>query len=85
MRGNIGQLMKQAQAMQENMQKMQDQLAQLEVKGIVRLSQQFLRYQRVARRQYQPARRLEQQPGQKMQLFIHSHEIAQPLQGIGHS
>ena len=33
MRGNIGQLMKQAQAMQENMQKMQDQLAQLEVEG----------------------------------------------------
>ncbi len=33
MRGNIGQLMKQAQAMQQNMQKMQDQLAQLEVEG----------------------------------------------------
>ena len=33
MKGNIGQLMKQAQAMQENMQKMQDQLAQLEVEG----------------------------------------------------
>ena len=33
MRGNIGQLMKQAQAMQENMQKMQDQLATLEVEG----------------------------------------------------
>ncbi len=33
MRGNIGQLMKQAQAMQDNMQKMQDQLAQLEVEG----------------------------------------------------
>ena len=33
MRGNIGQLMKQAQAMQANMQKMQDQLAQLEVEG----------------------------------------------------
>lgn len=33
MRGNIGQLMKQAQAMQENMRKMQDQLAALEVEG----------------------------------------------------
>ena len=33
MRGNIGQLMKQAQAMQDNMRKMQDQLATLEVKG----------------------------------------------------
>jgi len=33
MRGNIGQLMKQAQAMQENMRKMQDQLASLEVEG----------------------------------------------------
>jgi len=33
MKGNIGQLMKQAQAMQQNMQKMQDQLAQLEVEG----------------------------------------------------
>ena len=33
MKGNIGQLMKQAQAMQENMQKMQDQLATLEVEG----------------------------------------------------
>lgn len=33
MKGNIGQLMKQAQAMQANMQKMQDQLAQLEVEG----------------------------------------------------
>jgi DNA-binding YbaB/EbfC family protein len=33
MRGNIGQLMKQAQAMQQNMQKMQDQLSQLEVEG----------------------------------------------------
>ena len=33
MRGNIGQLMKQAQTMQENMRKMQDQLAALEVEG----------------------------------------------------
>ena len=33
MRGNIGQLMKQAQMMQENMRKMQDQLAALEVEG----------------------------------------------------
>jgi nucleoid-associated protein EbfC len=33
MKGNIGQLMKQAQAMQENMRRMQDQLATLEVEG----------------------------------------------------
>ncbi len=33
MRGNIGQLMKQAQAMQANMQKVQDELAQIEVEG----------------------------------------------------
>ena len=33
MKGNIGQLMKQAQAMQQNMQKMQDQLGQMEVEG----------------------------------------------------
>jgi nucleoid-associated protein EbfC len=33
MRGNIGQLMKQAQAMQENMRRMQEQLASLEVEG----------------------------------------------------
>jgi DNA-binding YbaB/EbfC family protein len=33
MRGNIGQLMKQAQAMQENMQRMQEQLASVEVEG----------------------------------------------------
>ena len=33
MRGNIGKMMKQAQAMQDNMRKMQDQLAQLEVEG----------------------------------------------------
>jgi DNA-binding YbaB/EbfC family protein len=33
MRGNIGQLMKQAQAMQDNMRRMQDQLATLEVEG----------------------------------------------------
>ena len=33
MRGNIGQLMKQAQMMQENMQRMQDQLASVEVEG----------------------------------------------------
>lgn len=33
MRGNIGQIMKQAQMMQENMRKMQDQLAAMEVEG----------------------------------------------------
>ena len=33
MKGNIGQLMKQAQMMQENMRRMQDQLAALEVEG----------------------------------------------------
>jgi len=33
MRGNIGQLMKQAQMMQENMRKMQEQLATVEVEG----------------------------------------------------
>ena len=33
MRGNIGQLMKQAQAMQDNMRRMQEQLATLEVEG----------------------------------------------------
>ena len=33
MRGNIGQLMKQAQAMQENMRRMQEELAGLEVEG----------------------------------------------------
>lgn len=33
MRGNINQLMKQAQAMQSNMQKMQEQIASLEVVG----------------------------------------------------
>ncbi len=33
MRGNIGQIMKQAQMMQENMRKMQDQLAAIEVEG----------------------------------------------------
>ena len=33
MRGNINQLMKQAQAMQANMQKMQEQIAGLEVVG----------------------------------------------------
>lgn len=33
MRGNIGQMMKQAQMMQENMRKMQDQLASMEVEG----------------------------------------------------
>ena len=33
MRGNIGQLMKQAQAMQENMRRMQEQLGALEVEG----------------------------------------------------
>ena len=33
MRGNIGELMKQAQMMQENMRRMQDQLASMEVEG----------------------------------------------------
>lgn len=33
MKGNIGQLMKQAQVMQENMRRMQEQLATLEVEG----------------------------------------------------
>ncbi|MDQ5847341.1 MAG: YbaB/EbfC family nucleoid-associated protein [Pseudomonadota bacterium] len=33
MKGNIGQLMKQAQMMQENMRRMQDELATLEVEG----------------------------------------------------
>jgi nucleoid-associated protein EbfC len=33
MRGNIGQLMKQAQVMQENMRRMQEQLASVEVEG----------------------------------------------------
>ena len=33
MRGNIGQMMKQAQAMQENMRRMQEQLATVEVEG----------------------------------------------------
>jgi DNA-binding YbaB/EbfC family protein len=33
MRGNIGQLMKQAHRMQENMRRMQEQLATLEVEG----------------------------------------------------
>ena len=33
MRGNIGNLMKQAQAMQENMRRMQEQLGSLEVEG----------------------------------------------------
>ena len=33
MRGNIGQLMKQAQMMQENMRRMQDQLEAIEVEG----------------------------------------------------
>ncbi len=33
MKGNIGQLMKQAQAMQENMKRMQDQLGSMEVEG----------------------------------------------------
>jgi DNA-binding YbaB/EbfC family protein len=33
MKGNIGQLMKQAQAMQDNMRRMQEQLATLEVEG----------------------------------------------------
>ncbi len=33
MKGNIGQMMKQAQAMQENMRRMQEQLGSLEVEG----------------------------------------------------
>jgi nucleoid-associated protein EbfC len=33
MKGNIGQLMKQAQMMQENMRRMQEQLATVEVEG----------------------------------------------------
>jgi DNA-binding protein YbaB len=33
MKGNIGQLMKQAQMMQENMRRMQESLATLEVEG----------------------------------------------------
>jgi nucleoid-associated protein EbfC len=33
MRGNIGQLMKQAQAMQDNMRRVQEQLATIEVEG----------------------------------------------------
>ena len=33
MKGGIGQIMKQAQAMQENLRKAQEQLAQLEVEG----------------------------------------------------
>jgi DNA-binding YbaB/EbfC family protein len=33
MRGNIGQLMKQAQMMQENMRRMQDELSSVEVEG----------------------------------------------------
>ena len=33
MRGNIGQLMKQAQMMQENMRRMQEQLGRVEVEG----------------------------------------------------
>jgi DNA-binding YbaB/EbfC family protein len=33
MRGNIGQMMKQAQMMQENMRRMQEQLATVEVEG----------------------------------------------------
>ena len=33
MKGNIGQLMKQAQMMQENMKRMQEQLGSLEVEG----------------------------------------------------
>jgi hypothetical protein len=33
MRGNMGQLMKQAQMMQENMRRMQEQLALMEVEG----------------------------------------------------
>jgi DNA-binding YbaB/EbfC family protein len=33
MRGNIGQLMKQAQQMQDNMRRMQEQLASVEIEG----------------------------------------------------
>ena len=33
MRGNVGQLMKQAQMMQENMRRMQEQLSSVEVEG----------------------------------------------------
>ncbi|MDA8382341.1 MAG: YbaB/EbfC family nucleoid-associated protein, partial [Betaproteobacteria bacterium] len=33
LKGGLGNLMKQAQQMQENMQKMQDQLASVEVEG----------------------------------------------------
>ena len=33
MRGNVGQLMKQAQMMQENMRRMQEQLSSIEVEG----------------------------------------------------
>lgn len=33
MRGNIGQLMKQAQAMQDNMRRLQEQLGSMEVEG----------------------------------------------------
>ena len=33
MKGNIGQMMKQAQMMQENMRRMQEQLASIEVEG----------------------------------------------------
>ena len=33
MKGNIGQLMKQAQMMQENMKRMQEQLATIEIEG----------------------------------------------------
>ena len=34
MKGNIGQMMKQAQMMQENMRRMQDQLGTIEVEGL---------------------------------------------------
>ena len=34
MRGNIGQMMKQAQMMQENMRRMQEQLGTIEVEGL---------------------------------------------------
>jgi hypothetical protein len=34
MRGNIGQMMKQAQMMQENMRRMQEQLGSIEVEGM---------------------------------------------------
>ena len=34
MKGNIGQLMKQAQMMQENMRRMQEQLGSIEVEGL---------------------------------------------------